>query len=154
MRDELGDVADRLARIVAPDALVRMGHAAGSASRDASLDVAADHLGSDRAMSGLRGRATLRAGYDLPAAPVGRVQLNLRPAGAWALADAGRRTVKKIKPRRRKALSTPRGPRANATPGPSRGLRTITHSVARSRDRALPAVHAQLGREIRGALRQ
>lgn len=152
MPEELGDVADRLARIVAPDAMVRMGHAAGRASRDASLEAAADALGPDRAMSGMRGRATLRAGYDLPGAP-GRVQLNLRPAGAWNLADKGRQSVKQIKPRKRKALSTPRGPRANATPGPSRGLRVISHSLTRARADALPAVHAQLGREIRGVLR-
>ncbi len=154
---EVGRAIDQYASVVEPPAVTRLAHVAGRAARDASLAEAADDLGPDRAMSGFRRTVQLRAGYDL--ADARRIQLNLRPAGAWVLADRGRKGTTRVYPRVNgrkrgkatpgRAVLTPMGPRAWTTSRPSRGLRTLTDATRRSRRDVIVKVHGQLGAELR-----
>ncbi len=131
----------------------RIQKAAGFAAKDAALTVAAAKLGADRHFSGWRTKASLGAGFDLQ----GRtVQLNLRPAGMWVLAEKGRKASdKRVVPRRRsgrKAILTPWGPRASARIGASRGLKAITDTVTKAASESHRAASDQIGSELRRAV--
>jgi hypothetical protein len=132
----------------------RMQRAAGTAAKKAALDEAGKAVGGDRAMSGFRGgRVKLGAGYDVSGSVV---DLNLRPAGVWKLADQGRRTVKQVRPKKRsgkQALKTPWGPRASARGSKSRGLHVIDHTVARAGQTVPRAAFVALQRELRSQFR-
>lgn len=78
--------------------------AAATAMAAALTDVAAGYLGGDLAMSGLGQRAVIE-----PASQGGSAVV--RTAGAYALADGGRRAVRPARARRHSALNTPWGPR-------------------------------------------
>lgn len=115
------------------DALDTIRHAMGAAGKKAGLDVTAEDLGADRAMSGLRRRAKVTAGYDID--PKG-VTLNMRPVGLMILAHGGRTKTKRIGTNRRrntnrKTMLTPWGFRSSAWSLPSRGHRTISRIIER-----------------------
>lgn len=117
-----GAAASELSTLL--DDLEPLQHAVGLFGKETALETVSKALGSDRAFSGLRRRARLGAGYDLGTPVI----LNLRPAGLWFLADDGRKRRGKITPRRRggkRAVMTPRGPRASSSYGRSRGLRVL-----------------------------
>jgi hypothetical protein len=128
----LAGLRQNLTSVTSPATLDGVRESMGAAAKKAALEAAADDLGGDRAMSGLRRRsADLRAGYDL--AP--DTTLNLYPKGLWVLADKGRRDVDRVYPRgkrsgrqvkgQKKALKTPWGPRAWVSGSQWGGLRTI-----------------------------
>jgi hypothetical protein len=120
---DLADLRRDLQRLI--DNSEPMRHAVGQFAKEAALDAAAKDLGADRAFSGWRRKVSLGAGYDLG----NPVVLNLRPAGMWFLAEDGRKRTKRIFPKKRggkKAVMTPRGPRAYSTSKRSRGLHTLT----------------------------
>jgi len=62
-------------------------------------------------------------------------------AGAWAIADTGRRGGYTVKPRRRKALRLPGGFAAVAHPGAVAGRQAWTRAVARLRKAVDRTVH-------------
>jgi hypothetical protein len=120
---DLADLRRDLGRLL--DNLEPLQHAVGGFAKEEALDAVRRDLGGDMAFSGWRRKVKLGAGYD-----IGKpVILNLRPAGMWFLAEDGRKRSKKFGPKRRggkKAVLTPRGPRANSTSTRSRGLNTLT----------------------------
>jgi hypothetical protein len=152
--DAVGDVHRKLVASVSGQAMARIQRAGGAAGKKAALDEAASALGGDRAMSGFRGgRVKLGAGYDVSGSVV---DVNLRPAGAWKLADRGRQTIKPVRPKRRggkKALATPWGPKASARGSRSRGLRVIDHTVAEAQRTVPKAAFEALQREFRSRFR-
>lgn len=130
---DLGDLRRDLQRLV--DNTEPMQHAIGQFAKETALDGAAKDLGADRSFSGWRRKVALGAGYDLGTPVV----LNLRPAGMWFLAEDGRKRNKRIYPKKRggkKAVMTPRGPRAYSTSKRSKGLGTIT-DVERAIDKGI-----------------
>jgi hypothetical protein len=157
------------------DAYKRVQMQAGMAAKnDAALWVAKQALGEDRAMSNFRqGRVKLGAGFDVERTDV---VLHLRPAGAWVLADAGRkksgqimrvrevqRTTRAGNVRTRKvrvveggrsggAVLTPQGPRASSTYGPSRGLRVIARTAKRAEQVVFDAAQDAIAFEAAQAL--
>lgn len=107
-------------------------HELGQAGKEITLEELSRSIGSDRVMSGFKRPVTLNAGYDLG----NPVVLNLRPGGLWILVDEGRKRTSRIIPKgrgkaRKRAITTPQGPRAFAMSRPSRGLRAIERSVNR-----------------------
>jgi hypothetical protein len=132
----------------------RIGRAAGNAAKKAATDEAGKAVGGDRAMSGFRGgKVKLGAGYDVTGSTV---NLNLRPAGVWKLADQGRRTVKPVRPKKRsgkQALKTPWGAKASAKGSRSRGLNVIRHTVAEAERKVPRAAFVALQRELRSQFR-
>lgn len=81
-----------ISHLVDDDAEEEYKHAAGQAAKKAAARAAKADLGPDMAMSnfgrrGARGNVALTSGYDLEAR---RVMVNLRPKGAWILANEGR----------------------------------------------------------------
>jgi hypothetical protein len=154
----LGEAGEQVRRkalaSVTGGALARMQRAAGTAGRKAATDAAGKALGGDRAMSGFRGgRVKLGAGYETSGSIV---ELNLRPSGAWLLADKGRQRVKPIRPKKRsgkKAITTPWGPRASARGSKSRGLNVIDHTVTKAQRTVPMAAFAVLARELRSQFR-
>jgi hypothetical protein len=62
-------------------------------------------------------------------------------AGAWAIADTGRRGGYTVKPRRRKALRLPAGFAMVTHPGPVGGRQAWTRAVARLRKAVDKTVH-------------
>jgi len=149
----LADLSRALGSSVAK--LEPLQHAAGRAGKDAALAEIKRALGADSAMSGLKRRVRLGAGYDLG----DPVVLNLRPKGLVILADPGRKRTKQIIPRgrgrgRTRALSTPYGPRASSTSTPSRGSNLIAATVKRCGTDVPRAVSAELDvLFIRGGLK-
>jgi hypothetical protein len=152
--DAVGDVHRKLLASVSGQAMARIQRAGGAAGKKAALDEAGKALGGDRAMSGFRGgRVKLGAGYDVSGS---LVELNLRPAGVWKLADAGRQKVKPVRPKRRggkKAILTPWGPKASAKGSRSRGLNVIRHTVAEAERKVPKAAFDALQRELRSQFR-
>lgn len=147
---ELVDFGRRIGTLTDQPTLTRIAAKAGAAGKTSALDAAAKDLGGDRAMSNLRGgRARLSAGYDQVAGS--KVQINFR--GPWKLAEQGRRASGQIRPKRRRAVLTPHGPRARSSYGPSRGLDTFSDAV-RDAQRSVPkAAVEQFRVEIRRAVR-
>ena len=125
---DLADLRNDLSRLLADTTPLQ--HAVGMFGKETANDVIADALGADQRFSGLRRKVKLGAGYDIG----NPVVLNLRPAGLWFLADAGRKRTKRITPRRRggkQALLTPHGPRAWSTSGRSSGHRVLVKTQSR-----------------------
>jgi hypothetical protein len=156
----LSTVERKLYEAVSGEALRRIQHAGGKAAKATANEVTSRALGADRAMSGFkRGRVRLNAGYDLTSRA--GVDVNLSPAGAWRLAQDGRRGVagpmRPIVPKRRsgaKALRTPWGPRASVRASRSRGLGVVDDTVEKS-SREVPKaafdqLRSELGRQFRG----
>ena len=108
-----------------------MTRAGGMAAKKAAEQAASRDLGGDRRMSGLKRGGALSAGFDLVGSS--SVKVKYRPAGAWVLADQGRKRTKLIvagQGRRKGAggvrlFRTPDGPRRSFMSRPSRGLGTI-----------------------------
>lgn len=151
----LADFGRRVELIVGKPAMGRIMHKAGGAGKKSALDAAAKDLGSDRRMSNFRGGRgpALGAGYDLKGT---EVHLNLRPAGMWKLADSGRRSSGVIIPKRRggkQALSTPWGPKASSSFGPSRGLGTWDDTVRDAHDEVPKAAFRQFKAEVSRAMK-
>jgi hypothetical protein len=132
-------------------------HAMGAVGKTAALEQATRDLGADRAFSGFGRIVPLSAGYELG----DPVVVNLRPEGLWILAESGRRRTGQIRPkaRRRRGNRRPRGRAAVGSGGrfvavgrygPSRGLNTISDTVAlidtRLPDAVATAVIGKLGR--------
>jgi hypothetical protein len=149
--NELSGFVGRLEQVVGPAAVDRIRHKAGAAGKKAALKAASSDLGGDRAMSNFKsGKVKLGAGYDLVGAH--EVKINFRPVGLWSLASAGRRSSGTIKPKRRggkKAVLTPRGPRARSTFGRSSGLSTYEDAVKDAKRDVPRAAAAQFRVEIR-----
>jgi hypothetical protein len=128
---DLGAAAAKLEKLTDPSILHRVVQQAGLAGKKAALEAAARDLGGDRAMSGLRRKAALGAGFDRTGAT--EVTINFRPAGLWILASRGRTTSGDINPRKRggrRALAGGGfGPVARSRYGPSRGLDTFDDAV-------------------------
>ena len=116
MAGELADFGNRIAQIVDPAALQRISAKAGKEAKEAIEKAASGDLGGDRKMSNLRrgGRLTAKVSEGQT------TSVDLTPSGQWGLAQSGRRSSGKIRPRGR-AVLTPRGPRAWSSYGPSRG---------------------------------
>jgi hypothetical protein len=156
MADDFRDFARRLDKLEDPQTLRRIANKAGEAGKKAALAEATSSLGGDRRFSGMRRGAALNAGYDAVGASA--VKLNLRPAGLWVLAEAGRRNSGGIFPRRGsrkggvviygRAVMTPRGPRARSSYGKSRGLKTFSHTVDRAKREVPDAAAKQFTAEI------
>jgi hypothetical protein len=152
MSGEVETLDRKLRSILAPEAQRRIVFKAGMTGKKGALLAVAHDLGSDRRFSGMRRKVSLNVGFD----PIGvdKVELKLRPAGLWKLAQAGRRGSKRVgSTRRRGPFRTPHGFRAAFESRPSRGLHTID-SAARdgSRGAGLAADRATQA-EIRRALR-
>lgn len=147
MATELADFGRRMTQIADGSVAKRIANKAGAAAKKSALRAAEGSLGGDRAFSGMRRKARLNAGYD--DAGQGQVRINFRPAGLWILADKGRRESGPIKPRARRAVMTPFGPRASSTYGPSRGLNTLTDAVDDAQRTAPKAAREQFSAEVR-----
>jgi len=106
--------------------LEQISHAMGLAGKKAAQDAVKADLGGDLRMSNLKGNAKLSSGYEIEG---DTVVLSLRPAGLWNLADKGRRRRGTIRPRKKRALRTPAGPRSLSSFRPSRGLHTIDDAL-------------------------
>jgi hypothetical protein len=146
---ELAAAAQKIGDLTSSKTISKVVHAAGMAAKKESLDQAAKSLGGDRAMSGFKkGRAKLNVGFDEGGS---MVTINYRPAGAWKLAESGRKGTKLVKPRRGKARAflTPAGPRASFVSQPSRGLRTLTNAQRESEDEAIKAARDAFGDAVR-----
>lgn len=153
MANEIGQFANRVAKLADGDVAKAMARKAGEAAKKSALKAASDDLGGDRAFSGMRRKARLNAGYD--DAGEGLVQINFRPAGLWMLAQQGRRSSGQIRPRGRgrRALRTPLGPRAASSYGPSRGLNTFDDAVNDAQRTAPKAAAEQFRAEIAKVVR-
>jgi hypothetical protein len=120
------------------------------AAKKAALDAASADLGGDRAMSGLRRKAALGAGFDRTGAT--EVTLNFRPAGLWILASRGRTSSGTIRPRKRGGKGALAGngfgPRASSRYGRSRGLDTFDDAVNKARTEVPKAAFKQFVAEI------
>jgi len=168
----LEEYALKLAALVDADSLKRIGMAGGMAAKDAALTAIVETLGPDRAMSNFRsGRVKLTAGFDvLPSGT--QLRVNHRPGGLWSLADEGRHSSGAIYPRNgenrnrkaralkrgdalsRRAVMTPRGPRALSHFGPSRGSATFRKAAARERAAVPKAAHEALQAELLAFVRR
>ena len=142
---ELSEVGDRLARLGEPATIDRVVAAAGKAATAAVEDAAAADLGGDRSFSRMRSKGSLTAA---PTAAAGGVSIEFRPAALWHLAQSGRRGSSPIRPRTKRAVVTPQGPRARSTSAPSRGLGTVDKAVAGAMVAVGPAARAQYRDEI------
>lgn len=138
---------DKVEKIVDADAQKRIVKAMGEAGKKAALDSARASLGGDRKMRNLKG-AALSAEFDTGGAGDGAVRFG----GPWRLAEEGRRKSGMIRPRRKRAVLTQRGPRAYSRYGRSRGLKTYTNAVDKARTTVPKAGHDQLLDEISRAL--
>jgi hypothetical protein len=140
----------KLERITDPAALGRVVMSGGMAAKKAALDAASADLGGDRAMSGLRRKAALGAGFDRTGAT--EVTLNFRPAGLWILASRGRTSSGTIRPRKRGGKGALAGngfgPRASSRYGRSRGLDTFDDAVNKARTEVPKAAFKQFVAEI------
>jgi hypothetical protein len=134
---------DKVEKAVDTAAQRRIVKAMGVAGKKAADDAARASLGGDRKMRNLKGSG-LSAEFDEGSAGDGAVGFR----GPWRLAEEGRRRAGMIRPRRRRAVLTPRGPRAWSRYGRSRGLKTYTHAVDRARTTVGKAGHDQLVDEI------
>lgn len=141
--DAVGRWVDKVEKVVAGDAQKRMLKAMGEAGKQAALESARSSLGGDRKMRNLKG-AALSADYDGGEA--------VRFSGPWRLAEEGRRRSGRIVPRRKRAVLTPRGPRAHSRYGRSRGLKTYSNAVDKARTTVSKAGHDQLVDEIGRAI--
>jgi hypothetical protein len=151
MANDLGDFANRVGKLADPGVARAMARKAGDAAKKSALKAAERDLGGDRSFSGMRRKSKLNAGYD--DAGAGLVQLNFRPAGLWVLAQAGRRSSGTIRPKRKRAVLTPQGPRASSSYGPSRGLNTFDDAVEDARRTAPKAAAEQFRAEIAKVVR-
>ena len=156
MAGELAGLGARLTSIVDPAAQGRIVRAAGMAAKRAALDAAARDVGPERTFSGFKRKVRLNVGFD----PIGhtKIELKLRPAGLWALAERGRRGTKRVavggRGRRRIGpMVTPYGVKSAFTSKPSRGLNTIDHAVRAGVRDSGRAADRQVQGEIRKALR-
>ncbi len=151
MANDLAAFGARLAQVVDGSAKARIMNKAGMAGKKAALEAASDDLGGDRSFSGMRRKAPLGAGYDVEG---DLVRVNFRPAGLWNLADKGRRSSGPIRPRKKRAVLTPQGPRARSSYGPSRGLGTVRDAFKKAhRDvpkAAAQQFHAEVARVVGG----
>lgn len=148
---ELTVFGAKLERLLSPTSLGRVVDAGGMAGKRAALEAATQALGPDRAMSGMRRKAPLGAGYDRTGPT--EVTVNFRPAGLWILASQGRRSSGVIRPRKRgaKALAgNGFGPRASSRYGPSRGTDAFDKAVRLARVDVPRAAHRQFVAEIAG----
>jgi hypothetical protein len=146
---------DQLATLLGAN-LDRLSNAGARAAKAEALRVAAD-LGPMSNM-GRRGGVRLRAGYDV-AAGGASFAVNLRPPGAWVIAErgAGRHT---IRPRRRRQTASGRPPAlaggglaspvARVVNARARGRRGITRAFGRARAVIPDAIHAEQLRAMRG----
>lgn len=147
MAGELRALGERLeSAAVGDQALARLRHAVGQASKRSALDVVEVDAGADRRLSGMRRRVRIGVGYDPDP-----LVLNLRPKGLVVLLDRGRKRTTRIVPRRRRG----RGGRPAALrfggrfvrssrSTPSRGHRTIDRTVRAVRVVAPRAAAEQL----------
>jgi hypothetical protein len=119
-------VGRTLITLTNPQSLEQISHAMGLAGKKAASDAVKKDLGNDLRMSNMKGTAKLSSGYEIEGDVV---VLSLRPAGLWNLADKGRRRRGVIRPRRKKALRTPQGPRSLSSFRPSKGLNTIDDAI-------------------------
>jgi hypothetical protein len=131
---ELSAFGAKLEKIVSPGTLERVMNAGGMAGKKAALEAATRDLGGDRAMSGLRRKVPLGAGFDRTGGTA--VVVNFRPAGLWRLASQGRTSSGGIRPRggrrsggKRALAGNGFGPVAASNYGPSRGLDTFDDAV-------------------------
>lgn len=153
---DLADFANRVGRILDGSVTESILNKAGAAAKDAALEAAGDALGGDRSFSGMRKKSKLGAGYDSASAT--QVQLNLRPAGLWVLAEDGRKASGRIYPRggARKgsgvkygrAVMTPMGPRARSSYSASRGNNAITNAYRKAAEDAPKAAAKQFSVEV------
>lgn len=104
---DLSHYVTELAQRIESPALARVG---ADAMAESMRRAVARHLGGDLSFSGLpsAGRADPQ-----PTAAAGVAEIELR-GGAFALADRGRRQVRRARARANSALSTPWGPRESA----------------------------------------
>ena len=146
----MGDLAsfgNRMQRITSGSVKRSILTKAGMAAKKAALDAAEDALGGDRSFSGMRRKAKLGAGFDTTGDS--RIQLNLRPAGLWSLAESGRRASGPIRPRAKKAVLTPMGPRSRSSFGPSRGNDAVSNAWKHAAQDAPRAARKQFAVEVR-----
>jgi hypothetical protein len=145
IREWVANVAD----VTSGAALKRILDKAGMAGKKAALEAAAQSLGSDRRFSGWARGPALNAGYDLAGSD--SVVINFR--GPWKLAEQGRRSHGTIRPKRRRAVLTPSGPRARSSYGRSRGLNAYTNASRKASVTVPKAAHDQFVDEIRKVIR-
>jgi hypothetical protein len=136
----LAEAAAKIDHIMSPATVKAMTHAAGQAAQKAGLAAAAASLGGDRRMSGLRRGGALTVDVDESASSA---VVKYQPAGAWKLAQSGRRSRKTVR-KGGVIFRTPYGPRWSFRSGPSRGLGTLskaetgaTRVVGKAADEAL-----------------
>jgi hypothetical protein len=129
---ELGAWGSKLAKMLDPASMGRIEHAVGMAAKKKTGEAAQRSLGSDSAMSNLKGgKAPLRSGFDTDGSSV-----SVKFTGPWRLAESGRKASGPIYPKKGKgkgkgvlvgrAVLTPKGPRASSRYGPSKGLNTLS----------------------------
>lgn len=132
MAGELGAWGSKLTKLLDAPAMGRITHAVGMASKKEAGQAAQHSLGSDSAMSNLKGgKAPLRTGFDTTES-----QVTVKFTGPWKLAESGRKKSGPIYPKKGnskgkglvagRAVMTPKGPRARSGYGPSKGLNTLS----------------------------
>jgi hypothetical protein len=137
----LAEAAGTVGKILDPSTVQAMLRAGGMAGKVAALEAAAGDLGGDRRFSGFRRMGALSAGFDSVGGT--SVEIKYRPAGAWMLAERGRRGSKPVR-KRGVIFNTPYGPRWGFRSGPSRGLNTVTDAHRKSQTVVPRAAHEAL----------
>jgi hypothetical protein len=137
----LADAAAKVGKVLDPSTVQAMLRAGGMAAKVAALEEAASSLGGDRRFSGFRRMGALSAGFDSVGGT--SAEIKYRPAGAWKLAESGRKGSKQVR-KPGVIFNTPRGPRRSFRSGPSRGLRTITNAQRKATTVVPKAAHQAL----------
>lgn len=146
--DPVARWVDKVEKAVDAGAQKRVVKAMGDAGEKAALASARSSLGGDRKMSNFKGGRALDADFDAGLGGDGAVKFT----GPWRLAEQGRRSSGQIRPRRKRAVLTPGGPRAWSRYGRSRGLKTYSNAIDKARVTVGKAGHEQFEDEIRKVL--
>lgn len=143
--NSLAAAAAKLDRVLNGATVAAMAKAGGMAAKQEALKAASASLGGDRRFSNFKRMGTLNAGFDMTGGT--SVTVNYRPAGAWRLAEEGRKGGKTVR-KRGVVFRTPEGPRRAFRSGRSRGLRTLTEAQQGAAQEAPKAAFKAMQSEI------
>jgi hypothetical protein len=137
----MAEAAAKVGKILDLSTVQAMLRAGGMAGKKSALEAAAGDLGGDRRFSNFTRMGALNAGFDSVGGT--EVEIKYRPAGAWKLAESGRKGTKQVR-KRGVIFRTSYGPRYGFESRPSRGLNTISDAQRAAQTTVPRAAHEAL----------